>query len=332
MKSLFRPTTAPDPAILDNHRPLIRSLQRRGFLRGGLSLGALTMLTGCDLADNASVQAALRSVSSFNDRAQALLFDPNKLAPTYSEAQVLKPPRFNAYYDVDKVKPVDGGAWRLELAGLVADKRPWTRADIAAMPQVETIVRHVCVERLGAGREKVDVVLAPHRQHRRLAVAEVGLPFRVKRDVGAVVVDEVELDLVGAGAPEVGGIERVAVRRHALRVGAGQVLGPDRLGRQRRAAGVARLRRAVLPVGLVRLPCLAQALLVGVAVLADDGGHALGVRGGEAEAGRCPVIEHVKCVAAQPKRFREAVQHLGQVVERVVELAAGRCLRQAEAG
>ena len=146
MKSLFRPITAPDPAILDNHRPLIRSLQRRGFLRGGLSLGALTMLTGCDLADNASVQAALRSVSSYNDRVQALLFDPNKLAPTYTEAQVLKPPRFNAYYDVDKVKPVDGGAWRLELAGLVADKRPWTRADIAAMPQVETIVRHVCVE------------------------------------------------------------------------------------------------------------------------------------------------------------------------------------------
>ena len=146
MKSLFRPITAPDPAILDNHRLLIRSLQRRGFLRGGLSLGALTMLTGCDLADNASVQAGPRSVSGFNDRVQALLFDPNKLAPTYSEAEVLKPPRFNAYYDVDKVKPVDGGAWRLELAGLVADKRPWTRADIAAMPQVETVVRHVCVE------------------------------------------------------------------------------------------------------------------------------------------------------------------------------------------
>ena len=98
------------------------------------------------MADNGSIEAALRAVSSLNDRVQALLFDPNRLAPTYSEAEVLKPPRFNAYYDVDKVKPVDGGAWRLELAGLVADKRPWTRADIAAMPQAETIVRHVCVE------------------------------------------------------------------------------------------------------------------------------------------------------------------------------------------
>ncbi len=146
MKSPFRPARLPDPGILDNHRPLIRSLQRRGLLRGGLSLGALTMLTGCDVSDDSSIESALRAVSSFNDRVQGLLFDPNKLAPTYSEAEVLKPPRFNAYYDIEKVKPVDGGAWRLELAGLVGDKRPWTRADIAAMPQVETIVRHVCVE------------------------------------------------------------------------------------------------------------------------------------------------------------------------------------------
>jgi len=59
---------------------------------------------------------------------------------------VLKPPRFNAYYDIEKVRPVDGGAWRLELAGLVGNKRPWTQADMVAMPQAETIVRHVCVE------------------------------------------------------------------------------------------------------------------------------------------------------------------------------------------
>lgn len=146
MRSSFRPARVPDPAILDNHQPLIRTLQRRGLLRGGLSLGALTMLTGCDLADNASIQSALRAVSGFNDRVQAALFDPSKLAPEYPASRVLKPPRFNVYYDIENVKPVDGDAWRLELAGLVADKRPWTRQDIAATPQAETIVRHVCVE------------------------------------------------------------------------------------------------------------------------------------------------------------------------------------------
>ena len=146
MRSMFRPGHAPDPAILDNHTPLIRGLQRRGLLRGGLSLGALTMLTGCDVSSDASVQTALRAVSGFNDRVQALLFDPNKLAPTYPASMVLKPPRFNAYFNIEDLKPVDGDAWRLELAGLIADKRPWTRQQMAGLPETETIVRHICVE------------------------------------------------------------------------------------------------------------------------------------------------------------------------------------------
>ncbi len=146
MRSLFRPAKAPDPAILDNHQPAIRLLQRRGLLRGGLSLGALTMLTGCDPESNDSIQSALRAVSGFNDRIQALLFNPNKLAPTYPASQVLKPPRFNAYYDIEDVKPVNGDSWRLELAGLIRDKRPWTRQQITELPETEMIIRHVCVE------------------------------------------------------------------------------------------------------------------------------------------------------------------------------------------
>ncbi len=33
MNSLFRPLRAPDPAVLDDHGPLIRDLQRRGLIR-----------------------------------------------------------------------------------------------------------------------------------------------------------------------------------------------------------------------------------------------------------------------------------------------------------
>ena len=74
------------------------------------------------------MQAVLRAVSSFNDRVQQLMFRPNHLAPTYSEAQVVKPPRFNAYYDIEDVKPVDGATWKLELAGLIAGQAPVDRA------------------------------------------------------------------------------------------------------------------------------------------------------------------------------------------------------------
>jgi DMSO/TMAO reductase YedYZ molybdopterin-dependent catalytic subunit len=146
MNSLFRPRKRPDPAILDDHRALLRSLERRGLVRGSLSLGALTMLTGCDVSRPQSVEATLLAISRLNDGVQAWLFDPNKLAPTYPASMVLKPPKFNAYYDVMDVKPVNGSDWRLELSGLIADKRPWTLPQIIALPQRTEIIKHICVE------------------------------------------------------------------------------------------------------------------------------------------------------------------------------------------
>ncbi len=104
------------------------------------------MLTGCAFKTPDSVRTALLKVSNFNDWVQAQIFDPNKLAPTYPESMVLKPPTFNAYYDIMKVKPVDGQTWRLELAGLIDNKTPWTVQQIMALPEQEEIIRHICVE------------------------------------------------------------------------------------------------------------------------------------------------------------------------------------------
>ncbi|MBV8616615.1 MAG: molybdopterin-dependent oxidoreductase [Acetobacteraceae bacterium] len=146
MKSPFRPTTLPDAAILDDHKPLLRAIERRGLIRGGLSLGALVMLTGCDVERPKSVEAALLAISRLNDGVQSLLFDPNKLAPTYPASMILRPPKFNAYYDVTDVKPVNGTDWRLELSGLVADRHPWTLAQLQALPETSMVIKHVCVE------------------------------------------------------------------------------------------------------------------------------------------------------------------------------------------
>jgi len=144
--SLFRPRRAIDQGVLMQNRPLVADIDRRNVLRGALTLGALTLLTGCDVSEEAPVQAALRTVSAWNDRVQAALFRPHHLAPTFSPAQVVKPPRFNAYYDIEDVKPVDGATWRLELAGRIADKRPWTADALYALPEQELIIRHICVE------------------------------------------------------------------------------------------------------------------------------------------------------------------------------------------
>jgi len=59
---------------------------------------------------------------------------------------VLKPPKFNAYFDIADLKPVDAQDWKLEVSGLVADKRSWTAQQLADLPQTDMIIRHVCVE------------------------------------------------------------------------------------------------------------------------------------------------------------------------------------------
>ena len=119
---------------------------RRLFLRRSLTLGGLSLLTGCTLADGNGVETALARVSRFNDRVQAWLFDPKRLAPTYPESMITRPFPFNAYYGEDEVRRVDGAGFRLEVGGLVADRRSWTLDALRALPQVDQVTRHICVE------------------------------------------------------------------------------------------------------------------------------------------------------------------------------------------
>jgi DMSO/TMAO reductase YedYZ molybdopterin-dependent catalytic subunit len=121
-------------------------LQRRLFLQRGLSLSALTLLTGCDVTDTGPVDGFLRTISRMNDAAQAVLFRPHKLAPTFPESMAAKDFRYNAQYDPDRVPLLNPATWRLELSGRISDKRPWTLEQLRAMPQTSYVARHVCVE------------------------------------------------------------------------------------------------------------------------------------------------------------------------------------------
>jgi len=138
-----------EKAFLETRKPQIERLQRRLFLRQGLSIGALSMLTGCDygtLASNDGLDRVLRAMSGFNDRMQALLFNPKRLAPTYAASQITKPFPFNAFYGIDDVPDIDPDAWKLEVSGLVADKTPWSVRRLRALPQESQITRLICVE------------------------------------------------------------------------------------------------------------------------------------------------------------------------------------------
>jgi hypothetical protein len=77
-------------SILIDARRELTMPSRRLFGKQLLTLGGLSMLTGCSLTDDKSVNAFLTAVSRLNDRAQAFIFDPKQLAPTYTEAQITR--------------------------------------------------------------------------------------------------------------------------------------------------------------------------------------------------------------------------------------------------
>jgi DMSO/TMAO reductase YedYZ molybdopterin-dependent catalytic subunit len=145
MPKMSPPSTAEAKEIIRSSAAA-RQLERRLFLKQGLSLGALTLLAGCDVTDASAVQSALKGISSWNDRVQALLFNGTRLMPTYPENQAVKDFRYNAYYGQSQIPKVDGETFKLGLSGLIDSRKPWTLRELYQLPQESQVTRHVCVE------------------------------------------------------------------------------------------------------------------------------------------------------------------------------------------
>jgi hypothetical protein len=135
---------------------LLPDLARRRFLRGGASLGALALLAGCDIVDGPSAENALRIVSRFNDRVQALLFDPNRLAPTYPESAITRPFPFNAYYKEEDAPEPSSGSMHCRRrrrsrgssasrAGAQSASGPAPRCAISCAGSAPTPARSTCI-------------------------------------------------------------------------------------------------------------------------------------------------------------------------------------------
>ena len=132
--------------LIKDAAKLLPAPSRRLFLRGAASLGSLAMLTGCDIIDGPTAENALRVMSRFNDRVQALLFSKTTLAPEFPESAITRPFPFNAYYSLDEAPDIDGDTYQLEIGGLVDNKKSWTLAELGRLPEVSQITRLVCVE------------------------------------------------------------------------------------------------------------------------------------------------------------------------------------------
>jgi DMSO/TMAO reductase YedYZ molybdopterin-dependent catalytic subunit len=132
--------------LIKDAAKLVPKASRRVFLRDVASLGALALLTGCDIVDGPSSEKALRVISQFNDWVQARLFNPNRLAETFPESAITRPFRFNAYYPEEAAPDIDEDRYKLTVDGLVENKAPWTLEQLYALPQEVQITRLVCVE------------------------------------------------------------------------------------------------------------------------------------------------------------------------------------------
>jgi len=137
------------PLILREATKRLDQPTRRLFLRRALGLGTLTLLSGCDIVDGTSAEQALGHMSDFNDRVQAWLFSPTRLAREYAERDITRPFPFNSFYtpnSPDKAPVIDPVKYRLNVTGLVADTSDWTLDRLYALPRVTQITRHICIE------------------------------------------------------------------------------------------------------------------------------------------------------------------------------------------
>lgn len=140
-------------------------LQRRLLLRSGLTLGALTLLSGCNMQDGDQVDKVLWAMSRWNDRVQGWLFGGQRLAQTYGADRITHPFPFNAFYPEDNVPEIDLSTYRLDVSGRVADQQPWTLAKLRALPQQSQITRLICIEGWSAIGQWSGIPLRTFLQH-----------------------------------------------------------------------------------------------------------------------------------------------------------------------
>ncbi len=125
------------------------NIERRLFMKKTLSLGALAMLTGCNLADPTGpsvTERILGAMSRWNDEVQLAIFRPGALAQVYTEADITEHFPFNGYYPEARHPIVPEAGFKLELSGLIGKKESWTLEQLRALPQESQITRHICVE------------------------------------------------------------------------------------------------------------------------------------------------------------------------------------------
>src|ERR1700689_4441330 len=94
--------------LIKDAAKLLPEPSRRFFMRGAASLGALAMLSGCEIIDGDASGNVLRVISDFNGGADALLFNPTPPAKESPESMITPQFPSTVYYSEDDAPDVDG--------------------------------------------------------------------------------------------------------------------------------------------------------------------------------------------------------------------------------
>src|SRR5262245_13784256 len=138
---------------------------------------------------------------------------------------------------------------------------------------------------------------------------------------------------MGTGTRQIEVVEILAIWRHHRGIWyAVRILPVGCLWSEERAERLSVRWRRILPIRPDRTPALAKAFFVGVAVLRDDGSDPFRVADGEPEACRCAVVEHVQGKPIEINDLGKAVDHTGNVIERVTEVFSRRHIGLTEPG
>jgi DMSO/TMAO reductase YedYZ molybdopterin-dependent catalytic subunit len=117
-----------------------RVITRRKLL---LTAGAATLLAGCEKSP--AVRFFLRTMDEWNQKVQATLFSPARLAPELPPSDTTPEEAFPSYFISDEM-PFPTDNWSLKVGGLVAKPQLLSLDDLKRTPRTDLRVRHHCVE------------------------------------------------------------------------------------------------------------------------------------------------------------------------------------------
>ena len=148
MPRIRKPIPGVDPKLLiKDAAKLMPEPTRRAFLRGGASLGALTLLTGCDIVDGRVGGAGAAQDFALQRRRAGLAVQSQQAGADLSRERDHQAVPVQRLLSGETTRRRSiGGDFKLEVGGLIDNKEPWTLERLYALPQESQITRLICVE------------------------------------------------------------------------------------------------------------------------------------------------------------------------------------------